>query len=56
MASIIEPNAGLEEIVRCLQGVIKVLRTLSADHPEFPDKLGNFPKSKGAVAAQLRGR
>ncbi len=34
MASTTELNAGLAELVRCLQSVAKVLRILSADRPE----------------------
>lgn len=56
MASITEPNPGLAELVNCLQGIAKVLRTLSADHPESPDKLEDFSKRLCAVAAQHRGR
>ncbi len=55
MASSTEPNAGLAELVKCLHGVVKVIRTLSADHPAIPDKQEKLPKSISAVAAQLRG-
>ncbi len=51
MASSNEPNAGLAELVKCLQSVAKVLRTLAADHPEYPEKSENFPEKVCAVAA-----
>ena len=56
MASNTEPNPGLAALINCLHSVARVLRTLSADHPEFPDKPENFPKSIGAIEAQHRGR
>ena len=43
MVSNTEPNAGLVELARCLHGVAKVLRILSADHTEYLEKAENFP-------------